>query len=142
MKNARLIVAIVTSIAQAIVIIAIFQWVLPRFNIFFPLWAVILILILFATYAVTLYKVGSRTLVKKALPGLTNMVGLQGKASSSLGPKGQVKIAGELWEANAESGTISAGAKIVVVGQTGLRLTVRLAGQNIHDGSLGPVIKE
>lgn len=142
MKNARLIVAIVTSIAQAIVIIAVLQWVLPRFNIFVPLWALILILVLFAAYAVTLYKVGSGTLIKKALPGLTNMVGLQGKASSSLEPKGQVKISGELWEANAESGTIPSGAKIVVVGQTGFRLTVRLAGQNVNDGSLGPVKKE
>jgi membrane-bound ClpP family serine protease len=142
MKNARLIVAIVTSIAQVVVIVAIIQWVLPKFNILIPVWGTALILLAFATYAVTLYTVGSRSLVKKALPGLTNMVGLQGKASSRLEPSGQVKIEGEIWEAKAQGGTIPGGAKIVVVGQSGLKLIVRLARQNISNDSLGPVKKE
>jgi membrane-bound ClpP family serine protease len=142
MKNARLIVAIVTSIAQALVIVAIIQWALPRFNVFVPLWGTILILLAFTIYAVTLYQVGSRTLVKKALPGLSNMVGLRGKASTHLDPDGQVKIEGELWESRAESGTIPSGSRIVVVGQTGFKLTVRLAGQIITEGSRGRVKKE
>ena len=84
MKNARLIVAIVTSIVQAVVIVAVILWVLPRFDITIPIWGTVLILLAFATYAVTLYKVGSRTLVKKDLPGLTDMIGLNGQAVSLL----------------------------------------------------------
>jgi membrane-bound ClpP family serine protease len=128
MKNARLIVAIVTSIAQAAIIVAIILWLLPRFDIFIPVWGTVLILLAFAAYCVTLYRVGSRTLVKKDLPGLSDMIGLQGKAASRLNPGGQVKIEGELWEARAESGTIPSGARIVVTGQAGLTLIVRLAG--------------
>jgi len=66
MKNPRLIVAIITSIAQAVVIIAIILWVLPKFDIFVPLWGIIIICLAFGVYAVTVYRVGSRTLRKKS----------------------------------------------------------------------------
>lgn len=128
MKNARLVVAIVSSIAQVVVIVAILLWLLPRFDIQVPIWGIIVICVIFAVYAVTLYKIGSRTLVWKAIPGLTNMVGLKGQTMTRLAPEGYVRIQGELWEARSEEGVIPNRTKVVVVSQTGLKLIVRLIG--------------
>src|SRR5271157_2890293 len=120
MKNPRLIVAIITSIAQVVAIIAIVLWVLPRFDINIPFWGIIIICLVFGVYAVTVYRVGSRSLRKKALPGFTNMAGLKGQTAGLLKPEGYVKIEGELWEAKAEKGSIPGGTEIVVVEQKGL----------------------
>ena len=125
MKNARLIVAILTSIAQVVTIVAIILWLLPRFDIFIPVWGIFLICLAFGIYAVTLYRVGSRTLTQKVSPGATTMTGTRGKAATRLAPEGYIKIEGELWEARSESGIIPVGTEILVVSQQGLKLIVR-----------------
>jgi membrane-bound ClpP family serine protease len=125
-QNARLVIAIVTSILQAAIIAAILIWVLPAyFNIHFPLYGTILILIGYAIYAFTVYRIGSTALRKKALAGLTDMVGVNGRAVSRLAPAGFVRIEGELWEARTESGFINVGTGVIVVKQNGLKLVVR-----------------
>lgn len=131
MKNARLIVAIVTSIIQAAAIVAIILLVLPRFDIFIPIWGTVIICLAFGIYAVTIYRVGSRTLRLKTLPGLTNMIGLKGQTTGLLAPDGYVKIKGELWEARSEEGDIPADSEIIVVNHIGLKLVVRRTSRKI-----------
>jgi membrane-bound ClpP family serine protease len=123
--NTRLIIAIVTSLIDEVIIIAVVLWVLPRFDIHVPLWALVLLIIGFVIYAVGSYVIGARILNKKPLAGLTNMVDIEGSVTTSLAPRGFVKIKGELWKARAESGTLIPGTNIIVISQKGLELVVR-----------------
>jgi membrane protein implicated in regulation of membrane protease activity len=123
--NTRLIVAIVTSLIDELIIVGVILWVLPRFGIRIPWWGLTLIIVAFVIYAVTVFVLGSRILKKKALAGLSDMLGMEGKTTGRLAPHGFVKIAGELWEADSQSGSLEAGVVVVVVGQQGLKLLVR-----------------
>jgi membrane protein implicated in regulation of membrane protease activity len=123
--NTRLIIAIVTSLIDEVIIVAVVLWVLPRFDIHLPLWGLILLVIGFVIYAVMAYITGSRILRKKPLNGLTSMAGIEGYVTAALTPKGYVKIKGELWQARSESGTLSSGTIVIVVSQKGLELVVR-----------------
>jgi membrane-bound ClpP family serine protease len=121
----RLIIAIITSLLDEIIIIALILWGLPRLGIRIPWYGTVLIVAGFAAFAVLLYRAGSRSLMKQPVPGLTNMVGVKGRVVSPLTPEGYVKIKGELWESRAENGHIEAGIDVIVTQQDGLKLTVR-----------------
>ena len=123
--NTRLIVAIITSIIDEVIIVAVVVWVLPRFDIHLPLWGLILMITAFVIYAVIIYIFGSRILRKKPLIGLTSMTGIEGYVTTALAPKGYVKINGELWRARSDSGSILSGSSIIVISQKGLELVVR-----------------
>ena len=123
--NTRLIIAIITSLIDEIIIVAVILWVLPRFGILIPWWGLLLIIIGFVIYAVAVFLLGSRALKKKPLAGLSDMLGMQGKTAGRLAPNGFVKIEGELWEAKSQEGIIDAGVGVVVVDQEGLKLVVK-----------------
>ncbi len=57
--------------------------------------------------------------------GLDSLVGATGDVRQPLNPEGMVYVNGELWRAEAESGPLPVGARIVVTAQTGFRLRVR-----------------
>ncbi len=63
---------------------------------------------------------------RKAQVGVQTMVGTVGEAITSLSPRGQVKVDGEIWEARAEDG-IRAGAAVRVKSVDGLLLEVEPA---------------
>ncbi len=130
MKNARLIIAIITNLLDEAVIVAAIIFGLPRLGINIPVWGIALICVLFLIYAVAFYQIGSKIIKKKPMPGFSDMVGIKGKVTAPLNPVGLVKIEGELWEARAESGTIEAGTEVIVISQSGLRLIVR---PQLHD---------
>jgi membrane-bound serine protease (ClpP class) len=69
----------------------------------------------------------ARSLRRPGLAGTEEMVGLVGRAASSLAPEGTVFVRGEYWTATAE-GSVAEGERVVVVGVDGLRLRVRAAG--------------
>lgn len=123
--NTRLLIAIITSLLDEAVIVAIIIFGLPRLGVQIPVWGIVLVGLAFVAFAVTTFRIGSRTLLKKPVPGLTNMVGVQGRVTSPLNPRGFVRIQGELWEARADKEHINAGADVIVVAQQGLKLVVR-----------------
>jgi membrane protein implicated in regulation of membrane protease activity len=125
MKNARLIVAIITNLLDEALIVAFIIFGLPRLGVHIPVWGIALICIGFLIYAVLFYQIGNTILKKKPLSGFTDMTGIEGKAVDKLAPKGLVRIASELWQAKAENGTIEAGTQIVVTKQEGLKLVVK-----------------
>jgi membrane-bound ClpP family serine protease len=128
MKDARLIIAVITNLLDEGIIIAFIIFGLPRLGVHIPLYGTVLIGIAFLIYAVGFYILGSRIIKKKPIPGFTNMVGVEGRTVNRLAPQGQVKIQSEIWEAKSESGIINAGVNIVVVDQYGLKLVVRPKG--------------
>lgn len=130
--NLRLILAIITSLLDEAIIIAVILWVLPQFGIKLSLVWIVVIAVGFVIFAVVAFRMGTRALGRKPLIGLTSMIGMQGTVISPLNPEGFVKIKGELWRARAESGEIDSGAEVTVVGQEKLKLIVRksVAGDN------------
>lgn len=121
----RLIVAILTTLMEEAALVAVFLWGLPALGVHLHVGVLIALMAALAAYAITTYRMGSRALQRKPLVGLPGMVGSRGKAVSELAPEGTVRIKGELWESRAEGRRISAGARVVVVGQDGFKLIVR-----------------
>src|SRR4030043_2321202 len=125
MNRPRLIFAIVSTIIEVIAIAAAGIWGLPRIGIEFPLWATILIMIVWLYYSVYTFKKGTRALKVGHIIGMPNMIGTKGRVTSPLNPEGWVRIRGELWSAKALSGEIQQGRDIIVTGQKRLKLEVK-----------------
>jgi membrane-bound ClpP family serine protease len=125
MNKSRFIITIISNIIWEALIAVAAIWVLPLLGIKIPAWGIVLIMIAFAFYAFIMYRVGSRTLGKKALPGSTDMIGVAGIVTRRLNPAGYITVEGELWEAAAESGTIETGSEVIVTEQKGLKLVVK-----------------
>ena len=56
---------------------------------------------------------------------IERLVGAQGKTVETLAPLGYVRIAGELWRAETDTGSVAADTLVDVIGATGLVLQVR-----------------
>jgi membrane-bound ClpP family serine protease len=125
MMTTRLIIAIVTTLAEEAALAAVVLWGLPALGINLHPGVLIALMAALAAYAIITYRLGSRALKRRPVVGLPGMVGSRGKAVSDLTPEGTVRIKGELWESKAEGRKINAGVKVIVVGQDGLKLIVR-----------------
>lgn len=81
------------------------------------------------TGAFFLYAVGAglRAQRRRARMGSESLVGSEGVARTVLAPEGMVYVAGEMWTARAEDGSIAEGERVRVTGVEGLRLRVRPA---------------
>jgi len=121
----RLIIAIVSTTLEEAALAVGVLWGLPRLGIRIPLWVLIIVMIAWAVYTVTTYRMGSRALRKKPVHGLKAMLSSKGQVVSPLLPEGMVRIKGELWKAKSASGRVDIGEKVIVVGQDRLKLTVR-----------------
>ena len=121
----RLILAIVSSILEEAAIVVIVRWALPEIDVHLPLWGLIILMVVWAVYSITTYRIGSRALRKKPVISLPDMVGSKGKVVNPLTPEGLVRIRGELWVATSVSGTVNPGEAVIVVGQERLKLIVR-----------------
>ena len=130
MTTARLIVAIVSTIVEEFAFYAIWRWLLPEFDIYLPVWVLVAVMVFWAVFAVVSFIFVTRVLRQRALVGLPTMVGMRGKVRSPISPEGQVMIKGELWTAKSIDGDMEAGEAVTVVGQDGLQLIVRRAGEN------------
>ncbi len=128
MTTARLILAIVSTLAVEFAFYVIWRWVLPEFDIRVPFWVLMAVMIFWAVFAVADFIFVTHILRRQTLVGLPTMEGSKGKAKSPLNPEGQVMIKGELWGAKSIEGDINIGEVVTVVGQDGLQLVVRRAG--------------
>ena len=97
--STRLVMAIFSTLVEEAALAAVVLFGLPRVDIEIPLAGLITLMVLWAAFAVFLYRMGSRALSRKPIVGLPDMIGSKGKASSLIAPEGYVRIKGELWEA-------------------------------------------
>ena len=128
MTTARLILAIVSTLAVEFAFYVIWRWVLPEFDIQVPFWVLMAVMIFWAVFAVADFIFVTHILRRQTIVGLPTMAGSQGRVKSPLHPEGQVMIKGELWGAKSIEGDINIGEVVTVVGQDGLQLVVRRAG--------------
>ena len=121
--------AVVSSILEQTALVIIVLWGLPRIGVEMPLWGSITLLVFvmagWGTWSVIIYRKGSQALKLKPVIGLPDMIGSRGEVVRPLTPQGLVKIRGELWVAEAESGEVNPDREVVVVGQDRLKLVVR-----------------
>jgi len=122
--SGRLIIAIVSTVLEEAALAVGVLWGLPKLGIHIPLWVLIIVMVAWAAYTVTTYRMGSRALRRKPVHGLTAMLGSEGEAVSPLVPEGMVRIKGELWVAKSAGREIDAREEVIVVGQDGLKLIV------------------
>ncbi|HKN86725.1 MAG TPA: nodulation protein NfeD [Nitrospiraceae bacterium] len=88
-------------------------------------WAVIIPVIgLAALVTFAIVSMGVRAMRRRPVTGREGMVGLVGVAKTTLAPKGQVAVRGELWEAMSEE-PIESGAAVEVTAIEGLKLRVK-----------------
>ena len=125
---------IFTSLLEQAVLIAVVLWGLPQINVHLPVWILVPASIALTIWNVYTYRKASQALRVKPVAGLVDMIGTKGEVVGRLDPSGQVKIRGELWAAETESGEMKLGRKVVVIGQNGLRLTVRETCQDESTG--------
>ena len=123
--SGRLVFAIISTLFEETAIAVIVLWGLPQAGIDIPLWGLVPLMLVWLTYTVTTYRMGSRALGRKQVIGLPDMVGGKGMVVSPLAPEGMVKIKGELWVAKSANGQMEAGGEIIVVAQDRLKLVVR-----------------
>ena len=123
--SGRLVFAIISTLFEETAIAVIVLWGLPQAGIDIPLWGLVPLMLVWLTYTVTTYRMGSRALRRKQVVGLPHMVGGRGMVVSPLVPEGLVKIKGELWVAKSANGQMEAGGEIIVVAQDRLKLVVR-----------------
>jgi membrane-bound serine protease (ClpP class) len=121
----RLVLAVISTGLEEVAIWAIWRWVLPDFGIRLPLLPLMVIMVAWAAFGTWLFILTTRTLKRQSQAGLPSMVGTRGVVASTLSPEGLVKIRGELWGAVSDGGKIYTGAEVVVVGENGLKLSVR-----------------
>ena len=129
MISTRLIIAIITTAIEEAAIAAVGLWLLPKIDVHIPLFAVILIMLAWAGFAVFSYRMGSRALRKKPEGGLSSMLGMRGEVVKRLDPEGMVRIRGENWKAKSAGRKIEKGTEVTVVGQKGLKLIVEREGK-------------
>jgi membrane-bound ClpP family serine protease len=118
--NVKLLFAIVASLADEAIILAIILLVLWQLGIAMPIWFIVTLSLIFSAITFIVY----RALRKNPQLGFENMIGQSGSVVEPIARKGTVRIDGELWFAMANGEKIEAGDEIIVVEQTGLKLTV------------------
>ncbi len=89
-------------------------------------WSVILpgvlITVLFFLFAISLAVRAQR---RKPTTGYEGMIGEPGEVIEELSPEGKIKAHGEIWQARSESGSLSVGTEVIVVGVDRMVLIVR-----------------
>ena len=136
MTAARLVLAIVSTLAVEVALYTVWRWVLPEWGVEMSLAGIIAVMSGWAVFAVVEFWLVTRVLKKQVMVGLPTMIGTRGKAVYSLHPEGQVRIKGELWGAEAID-HLDQGENILVVGQDGLKLLVSRPGDGQKSGKSG-----
>ncbi len=91
----------------------------------FRLGSILIIVIVATFFAYALYKVSKAKKLKPRI-GYGDLIGQKGIAITDLNPRGQVKVRGEIWNAEADE-NVKKGEEIIVVTQERLKLKVRKA---------------
>ena len=124
MTTARLILAIVSTLAVEAALFTIWRWVLPEWGIEIPQAVLIGVMVAWAVFAVLDFWFVTLILRKQTVVGLPTMIGSKGKVASPLEPEGLVIIKSELWGATSAEGNIGKGEEVTVMEQEGLKLIV------------------
>ncbi len=89
-------------------------------------WQVILVIVILTTaFFIFAIGFGIKAQSRKPTTGVEGIIGETGEAITGLDPEGQIKVHGELWNAESLDGFISQGTKVTVTQVSNLKLMVR-----------------
>jgi membrane-bound serine protease (ClpP class) len=89
-------------------------------------WQVILVIvILTAAFFIFAIGFGIKAQSRKPTTGIEGIIGEIGETISNLEPEGQIRVHGELWNAESLDGSVSKGTKVKVTRVSNLKLMVR-----------------
>jgi membrane-bound serine protease (ClpP class) len=89
-------------------------------------WQVILVIvILTAAFFIFAIGFGIKAQSRKPTTGIEGIIGEIGETISNLEPEGQIRVHGELWNAESLDGSIIKGTKVKVTQVSNLKLMVR-----------------
>ena len=118
------VLAVVSSILEQGVLVAVVLWLLPRFGINIPLWALVVMMIALGLYGYVGYRLGRTALERKPMMASEAMLGSQCTVMTPLAPRGYVKVGSEMWRASSRGLVIEKGQEVVIVGMEELILLV------------------
>lgn len=118
------VLAVVSSILEQGVLVAVVLWLLPRFGINIPLWALVVMMIALGLYGYVGYRLGRTALERKPMMASEAMLGSQCTVMTPLAPRGYVKVGSEMWRASSRGLVIEKGQEVVIVGIEELTLLV------------------
>src|SRR4030067_2385919 len=101
--SARLILAIFSTLLEETALVVIVLWGLPRLGVRIPVAGLVSLMVAWAILSISMYRIGSKAL-RRPVDGLPSIIGLAGKAASTLDPDGMIKIRGELWVGKSPGG--------------------------------------
>lgn len=82
-------------------------------------------LLLFAGIFAYLFYIGVRAQHKKVKTGKEALIGASGVVTTTLAPRGVVRVAGEFWQATTKDGSISVGQDVEITDLEGMFLVVK-----------------
>jgi membrane-bound serine protease (ClpP class) len=89
-------------------------------------WQVILVIVILTTaFFIFAIGFGIKAQSRKPTTGIEGIIGEIGETISNLEPEGQIRVHGELWNAESLDGSISKGTKVKVTQVSNLKLMVR-----------------
>ena len=124
--------AIIGTLLEEAILVAIVLWVLPYFDIHIPLWVLAVLMVALAIVGYVSYRIGRPTFFLRPRVALENIIGNEGKVVAPLTPQGYVKVQGVLWKATCFESGLEAGDEVVVVGIDRLRLIVAAKGRPVQ----------
>ena len=119
--NMKLVIPILASLAGRTIILVLVVLLLSQYDIQLPLWLIIAAVLIISAMAFVTYHISKRN----PLLGFENVIGKSGLTVGQVAGKGTVRIDRQLWHAETEDEIIEGDVEIVVVAQTGLKLTVK-----------------
>ena len=115
--------AIVSTILELGILVAIVIWGLPYVGIEIPLWGLAILAMFLLAFSYYTYTMGRRALDKKLLHEIEAMIGSQGVVATVKKPGCYIKVRGELWKGISDS-PLHIGQEVVVVAVEGFKLVV------------------
>ena len=98
----------------------------PGFDVLQVSWKVILLFVILTVGFFTLaIGFGIKAQRRKPTTGQEGLINETGEAITDLNPDGDIKIHGEIWNAQSIEGSISKGSKIIVTGISNLKLQIK-----------------
>ena len=88
------------------------------------LWLIILVIVAVAAFLVFVVIYGIRAHQQKVSAGREDLIGRTAEVTSTMEPKGMVRIEGEQWAATLEKGKAEPGEEVTITKVEGLKLRV------------------